>query len=513
MDQKSAPVVQYRCVCGAEVEVNPRAGGTCPACDRYVSQRMLSGDVTQTIVLPGDSLDTQSTVPAQLDDADMIGKQLEHFRIVSRLGQGGMGAVYTALDESLQRYVALKVISNLQAACDTQHVERLLQEARAQARVNHPNVVHIYYVSRGEDEMPFLAMELIQGPTLADRLRKGPLSYKDVVDIGLQVVEALRQSARFDIVHGDIKPGNILLSDGKRVKLSDFGLSQRISLSDQKSGPIAGTPSYMAPELFEGAAPNVQTDQYALGVMLFEMTFGRMPYTFDSGTVRDAMRAHTGAAVEFPEPWPGNLPESWHTLLTRLLTKNPADRFGSFDDVGYHLFHARPLPARKAGRLVRGMAWMIDWMLCIAPLSVVLLLIELLQRVADSLPAFGTLLLVVAAIVLTVLPVALVGFVQSRWGTTPGKKLMQIRIVDQHGLRPDRWRLGLRVIPQLLPAWALHTSQALELVFPNALANTVASVFLCFTALDTLWAMFAKGGRSLHDLFFGTQVVQDVGRT
>ncbi len=510
--ESAAPFVQYRCVCGADVSVNPRSGGKCASCDRFISPQMLIGDVTQTIVL-GTELTPGKILPL-VDDHEMIGQSLEYFRIVGRLGQGGMGAVYRALDESLQRFVALKVISNQNETADAKHVERLLQEARAQARVNHANVVHIYYVSRQEDKMPFLAMELIDGPTLAERMRNEPLTYKEVVEIGLQVVEALRQSARFDIVHGDIKPSNILLADGKIVKLSDFGLSQRISTSDQNTGTIAGTPSYMAPELFDGDTPNVQTDQYALGVMLFEMTFGRMPYSFETSSLQGAMAAHRQASIEFPETWPNNLPIVWRTILQQLLAKDPKDRFESFDEVGSRLFRARPNNVRTSGRIVRGMAWIIDSLICLAIVGMCVGLIGLLKSLIDNNPGKGWIVSLCGGVsVLLALAVpAMIGFVQSKWGTTPGKKLMQIRIVDEHGLRPNRWRLALRSVPQFLPCWAMLYSEAIEIVIPEFFANSLAGVLVSATAVDAAVAMFARRGRSIHDWFFNTQVVLDDGR-
>src|SRR5205823_2027653 len=151
-----------------------------------------------------------------------------------------------ALDESLQRYVALRVIRDGNRRLD----DRLIQEARAQARVNHPHVVHIYYVGH-TGEYPFFAMELVKGPTLSQRLQQGPLRFADVVRVALQAVSALEQAIRFDIVHGDIKPGNILEADPQTIKISDFGLARRVAEGDEGSG-ISGTPEYMAPERVRG---------------------------------------------------------------------------------------------------------------------------------------------------------------------------------------------------------------------------------------------------------------------
>ncbi len=154
----------------------------------------------------------------------------------------------------------------------------MLEEARAQARVNHPNVVHVYYVSRSEHQ-PYLAMELAPNGTVADLLKGGQLCFADVVDIGLQVAHALRASSKLQIVHGDIKPSNVLLS-GRTAKLSDFGLARCLAGKLQSESNLSGTPNYMAPELCDGADRSVQSDMYAFGVMLYEMTFARLPFQF-----------------------------------------------------------------------------------------------------------------------------------------------------------------------------------------------------------------------------------------
>ena len=307
-------------------------GGHCSECGRDISPDMLRSNVSMTIDLPSDGSGASVSSPTAMSpaaaDESMIGRHLGHFKILGALGHGGMGSVYRALDESLQRFVALKVIRSSAASADD--IDRLMQEARAQARVNHPHVVHIYFVSPHEEDA-FLAMELVNGPTLQQRLRDEPLNYAQVIRIARETTLALSQSARFDIVHGDIKPSNILLEDGHRVKLSDFGLSSRISRAGQKSVKISGTPAYMAPEVCQGQEATVFSDQYSLGVMLFQMTFGRTPYTIGEDSVTAMMTAHQQSVVEFPKPWPQHLPDSWKQVLATLLQKNPGDRFPDYE--------------------------------------------------------------------------------------------------------------------------------------------------------------------------------------
>ena len=188
--------VKYRCVCGEDAVVHVVDGGRCENCGRDISAEMLRSNVSQTIEIDGSgsvgSAARSGSGGLTLDPADdLAGETLGYFQIIEALGHGGMGSVYRALDESLQRYVALKVIKK--ANTSSADLDHLLQEAPAQAHVNHPNVVHIYYVSRGE-ERPFLAMELVNGPTLAQRTRKEKLAYAEVLRIAIETTMALQQS-------------------------------------------------------------------------------------------------------------------------------------------------------------------------------------------------------------------------------------------------------------------------------------------------------------------------------
>ena len=307
------PRLSYRCVCGETFVVAVDVGGTCPVCGRRVSRTVLAGDLAATVSLTHVAEDS-GAVAAHQESAgadDSIGLRYGHYRIVQKLGQGGMGVVYQALDESLQRYVALKVIHGAGgSAADTPQIQRLLQEAIAQARVNHPNVVHIYYVGR-EEKTPFFAMELVPGPNLAERLHAGPLAFAAVVSIAQQVADALRHAADFDIVHGDVKPSNILFTDGGIAKLSDFGLARRLSHVAGTPTTLAGTPAYLSPEAAAGQPIDVRSDMYSLGITLFEMTFGRLPYRPSSDRLIDFVQLHRTAVVEFPVPWPDSVPHGW----------------------------------------------------------------------------------------------------------------------------------------------------------------------------------------------------------
>jgi uncharacterized RDD family membrane protein YckC len=401
--------------------------------------------------------------------------------------------------------VALKVITERKGRQNSQQVERLLNEARSQARVNHPNVVHIYYVSR-DAEAPFLAMELVHGPTLAARLRAGPFRFAEIVRFAVQIVEALQQAALFDIVHGDIKPGNILLSDGESVKLSDFGLARRLSRSGGNSDRIAGTPNYISPEACRGEPTDIRSDMYALGVMLFEMTFGRLPYTFAADGPQARIRAHCTAEPEFPEPWPSHVPQQWRAVLQRLLAKDPKQRYWTYDVLLEDLRPMLPVVRPRAKLLVRGLAWVVDLLLAIALQRFVVSLFR------DGLVGeflFGHPLLWMLASCSGILVPFLVAYLQSRWRTTPGKELLQIRIADEHGLTPEPRRLALRTVLPLLPLWHYAVQMILDAAGIPLLGQLLTLVVLAAMAVDGFTALLRKDRRSLHDVLVRTQVVLD----
>lgn len=498
----------YRCVCGTCVEVDPQSGAHCPHCGRRVHAEIVSRSTSATVASSaavGLEATQERTTPGPTDACDeRVGQRWGHYRIWRRLGSGGMGTVYQALDESLQRDVALKVIQPTgSAATDSRSIQRLLEEAIAQARVNHPNVVHIYYVGR-EGRLPFLAMELVPGISLADQLKHGPLPFDRVIAIALQVVDALRHCVRFDIVHGDIKPANILLADARTVKLSDFGLARRLSQVDQHSGLLAGTPMYLAPEVAEVSAPDIRGDMYSLGVTLFEMTFGRLPYEFSGTSLFDYLTTHRTAAIEFPDPWPSELPIDWRDVLVRLMAKKPEMRYESYDQLLGELRRLQPVVLPKAGRVQRGLAWMVD-----------LGLVSALQQLfygslsAGSMAGFWRshpLLQLATALAGGAAPLAAAA-VQARWKTTPGKQLFQLQIVDRHGLVPPQSILIPRAFVQMLPlcaATVYHVLNALHLTPLGDMAVAAATLAL---AADVVVAVVRRDGRSLHDQLFGTRVV------
>src|SRR5262245_37099887 len=258
-------------------------------------------ELTATVAYPPVGEQPATAAPGTGDEETLAqGALLKHFRIVRLVGRGGMGDIYEAHDESLERTVAIKVIRAVRNLGQDEHAH-LVHEARAQARINHPHVVQIYYVGL-DRECPFLAMEFVRGTTLAERIRQSPLAFRDIVRISMQIIAALRRAAEMDIVHADIKPSNILLDEAGSAKLTDFGLAQRTVTDARRTAGLTGTPRYMAPELLGGARSTIASDMYALGITLYELTLGRYPYSQSATTVQQQFDLHRSAEIAFPDP-------------------------------------------------------------------------------------------------------------------------------------------------------------------------------------------------------------------
>ena len=238
------------------------------------------------------------------EDPAVIGKTLGHYQVVAKLGEGGMGEVYRARDEHLDRDVALKVLPSGMLADETAR-RRFRREAEALSRLNHAHIatVHDFDSSDGID---FLVMEYVPGQTLSQHIAGRPLPEKEVARLGSDVAAALEEAHERGVVHRDLKPANIIVSPKGRVKVLDFGLAQlsgtaadlEQTTTRSESG-FEGTLPYMAPEQVRGEAIDARTDVYALGVVLYEMATGRRP--FDETAQRAADRRDPARAAHAAE--------------------------------------------------------------------------------------------------------------------------------------------------------------------------------------------------------------------
>lgn len=282
----------------------------------------------------------------------MIGHTISRYKILEKLGEGGMGVVYKCQDLKLDRLVALKFLPH---HLTVNHAEkaRFLQEAKAAAILNHPNVCVIYSIEEAEDKQ-FIVMEYVDGMTLREKtLREGevtsPSRVNDVITYAIQIGEALHEAHSKGIVHRDIKCENIMVNSRNQIKVMDFGLAKlKGSLKLTKTSSTVGTLAYMAPEQIQGGEVDARSDIFSFGVVLFEMLTGRMPF-----------RGEHDAAImysilnEEPDPLTKYLPDASPELLhilNRALEKDPADRYQNVNDMVIDLRRTK----KDSGRVSRG---------------------------------------------------------------------------------------------------------------------------------------------------------------
>src|SRR3990172_4951765 len=216
----------------------------------------------------------------------MIGQTISHYKILDKLGEGGMGVVYKAEDTKLGRIVALKLLPR-QALVSDEDKARFAREAQAAASLSHPNVAMIHEFDEVDDpvtggKLAFIAMEYVEGETLKQKLRERPLPIKDVVEIAIAVAEGLAKAHEKGVLHRDIKSENVMISKDGVVKIMDFGLAAVAGRTKvTKEGMTVGTLAYMSPEQAMGEKLDQRTDIWSLGVVLYEMVTGRLPFPGD----------------------------------------------------------------------------------------------------------------------------------------------------------------------------------------------------------------------------------------
>jgi tetratricopeptide (TPR) repeat protein/TolB-like protein len=262
----------------------------------------------------------------------MIGQVLGHYKILDQLGAGGMGVVYRAHDEQLDRFVAVKVLP-AGVLADEATRKRFRQEALALAKLNHPNIETVHQFG-SQDGVDFLVMELISGVPLNEKLKSGPLSERDVMRLGMQLADGLTAAHECGVVHSDLKPANIFITGDNRLKILDFGLARLLKSGDDndltktitaESGPMAGTLPYMSPEQLRGEPTDPRSDIYAAGTVLYEMATGTRPFP------QHQAASLIGAILHAEPPPPRSLNEqiqpSVEGVILKALDKSPASRY------------------------------------------------------------------------------------------------------------------------------------------------------------------------------------------
>jgi hypothetical protein len=257
-----------------------------------------------------------------------------------------------------------------------------------------------------------------------------------------------------------------------------------------------------------GLSSDFRSDMYSLGIMLYRMCFFTMPYTLKNHSALDHMEAHKSAAIEFPIKWPDSIPKDFKNLLEKCLAKNPHDRFQNYDLLENELKRLRPNKFPIAARVTRGLAWLVDLSISLGLNSILVLPIYSNLNFFKEHPVLR-----LPALALPLIVPYLVCFLQGYWKTSPGKKMFQLCIMDQHGKPLARTRLEIRMAMQMLPLIIFNIPVFFILLGPSDLGKLIGMLLSVFAIADLAAGVFAKGRRSLHDWILGTQVVLDVSLT
>jgi len=261
----------------------------------------------------------------------MIGKTISHYKILEKLGEGGMGVVYKAQDLKLDRFVALKFLPP-HIGADEEEKKRFIHEAKAASALQHNNVSTIHEIDEMDDSQMFICMDYYEGETLKNKIERGPLKLEDVFDFAIQAAQGLARAHEEDIIHRDIKPANVIVTKHDVVKIVDFGLAKlagRTKLT--KTGTTLGTAAYMSPEQTRGEEVNHRTDIWSLGVILYEMITGQLPF---KGDYEQAVSY--SIVNEEPEPMTGlrtGLPMELERIVNKALGKSPDERYQTIGDM------------------------------------------------------------------------------------------------------------------------------------------------------------------------------------
>ena len=259
-----------------------------------------------------------------------IPQKIDRYEIIAPIGYGAMGAVYKAFDPIIKRPVAVKTIRLDVPPASPDYrafLDRFTVEARTAGRLSHPNIVTLYDVGHTEERIPWLAMEYVDGETVAELLQGEKLKPEVVISLVSQIASALDYAHGEGVVHRDIKPSNVIVYAGEKVKVTDFGIAKLMDADATHSGLMMGTPSYMSPEQAMGEDLDGTTDIFSLGVVAFEMLSGKQPFPGNNVTSILYKLVHSDPIHPNNLEVLGLLPDKWHEVFSRVLAKSPLDRY------------------------------------------------------------------------------------------------------------------------------------------------------------------------------------------
>jgi serine/threonine protein kinase len=264
--------------------------------------------------------------------------RIRQFELREVIASGGMGTVYRAFDLTLERQVAVKLLKR-EMAGDQQVMESFYREARAGASLNHTNIIHIYTFDEFED-IPYLVMELADHGSLDSRIEKeGQVPELDVLDVGIKVAQGLSTALKRNLLHRDIKPGNILYNDEGEPKLVDFGLARRAENEEEYESTVWGTPYYVAPEKIKREGEDFHSDMYSLGGTLYHALTGHVP--FEAPTIEEVVAGHVHTPLTPPIQVNPAITQPTSDAILVAMAKSPAERFPTYDDLIMALEAAR----------------------------------------------------------------------------------------------------------------------------------------------------------------------------
>jgi hypothetical protein len=492
--------------CGAEL-ADDAVRGLCPRCLLQVG--MGSQTDSNATVADAGGARRQRAMP-------QIGGRFGPYRILRLLGRGGMGVVYEAEEHDTGRRIALKVLGR-QFDSPTDRA-RFLREGRLAASINHPNSVYVF----GTDEIdgtPTIAMELVAGGTLQERIKnQGPMPVPVAVDAILQIIAGLEAAQAIGILHRDVKPGNCFEDADGAIKIGDFGLSissaARAEAIITATGTAVGTPAFCSPEQLRGDELNVRSDMYSVGVTLFYLLTGRVP--FEGHNIAQL----TANVLEKPSPSPRDyrkdIPKGLAGVILRCLAKQPTDRFKSYHDLRRALTpytSTAPTPATLSLRFLAGMLDM--WSLSIIGTLAMWLALGnpwgFMFSLAERWPV--TLAMVSTGFVLAM---GYYGFFEGIWGAGIGKAVCRLRVVGPNRTPPGFFSAFLRALLFValppLPFWFIFgfVYGADNRAYMSASAVTQYMIGISFYVVLALLFCTARrrnGFAAVHDLVTKTRVI------